>query len=69
MQMTRKRSGKTLVQQLTNICDKCKGLGFIKATRTQCYCILRKFKEGMDTFLLIEKEERKWDTLYMEGVK
>ena len=29
----------------------------------------RKFKDGRDTFLLIEKEERKWDTLYMEGVK
>lgn len=29
----------------------------------------RKFKEGKNTFLLIEKEERKWGTLYMEGVK
>ena len=29
----------------------------------------RKFKDGRDTFLPIEKEERKWDTLYMEGVK
>ena len=29
----------------------------------------RKFKEGKNTLLLIEKEERKWETLYMEGVK
>ncbi len=29
----------------------------------------RKFKEGRNTFLLIEKEERKWETLYIEGVK
>ena len=29
----------------------------------------RKFKEGKNTFLLIEKEERKWEALYMEGVK
>ena len=29
----------------------------------------RKFKEGKNTFLCIEKEERKWGTLYIEGVK
>jgi len=29
----------------------------------------RKFKDGKNTFLLIDKEERKWGTLYMEGVK
>ena len=29
----------------------------------------RKFKEGKNTFLLIEKEERKWETLYIEGLK
>ena len=29
----------------------------------------RKFKDGENTYLLIEKEERKWGTLYMEGVK
>lgn len=25
----------------------------------------RKFKEGKNTYLLIDKEERKWDTPYM----
>ena len=50
VQMTRKRSGKTLVQQLTDDCPSCKGNGFIKSLQTECYSILRKLKE----FLLVE---------------
>ncbi len=50
VQMTRKRSGKTLVQQLTNDCPTCRGSGFIKSLQTECYAILRKLKE----FLLTE---------------
>jgi len=50
VQMTRKRSGKTLVQQLTDDCPTCKGSGFIKSLQTECYSIMRKLKE----FLLTE---------------
>ncbi|MCX5922765.1 MAG: Rne/Rng family ribonuclease [Candidatus Dependentiae bacterium] len=45
VQMTRKRSGKTLVQELTHDCPTCKGSGFIKSLQTECYWILRKVKE------------------------
>lgn len=41
VQMTRKRSGKTLIQQLTHDCYQCKGLGFVKSIQTNCYAILR----------------------------
>ena len=41
VQMTRKRSGKTLVQELTIDCPTCKGSGFVKSLQTQCYIILR----------------------------
>lgn len=43
VQMTRKRSGKTLQQQLTSTCDCCKGLGYLKSTNTIGFGILRKF--------------------------
>lgn len=42
VQMTRKRSGKTLVQTLTDTCPTCMGLGFVKSNLTQAYLILRK---------------------------
>jgi ribonuclease G len=45
VQMTRKRSGKTLVQQLTNNCPTCRGSGFIKSTQTDCYAILQAIKD------------------------
>ena len=45
--MTRKRSGKTLVQQMTQTCPICKGSGFIKSLRTESYLILRAFKEAL----------------------
>ncbi len=51
VQMTRKRSGKTLTQQLMCACPTCKGTGTIKSVKTECYNILRHIK----TELLNEK--------------
>ncbi len=45
VQMTRKRSGKTLTQQLTNTCSCCNGLGVVKSERTESYEILRSIKQ------------------------
>lgn len=45
LQMTRKRSGKTLIQQLMDTCYTCCGLGVVKTVRTIAYSILRKFKD------------------------
>lgn len=42
VQMTRKRSGKTLLQKLTSACDTCHGTGKLKSVRTESYDILRK---------------------------
>ncbi len=42
VQMTRKRSGKTLVQALTDTCPLCTGSGFVKSVPTESYAILRK---------------------------
>lgn len=42
VQMTRKRSGKTLIQQLMDACKRCKGLGVVKSVNTQCSDLLRK---------------------------
>ncbi len=55
VQMTRKRSGKTLIQQLTNKCSNCHGLGFVKSIQNESYTILRKLKEEL------EKKENKGD--------
>ncbi len=44
VQMTRKRSGKTLVQQLTNNCSTCRGSGFVKSLKTECYALLQAIK-------------------------
>lgn len=49
VQMTRKRSGKTLVQQLTVDCSCCKGLGFVKSLQTECYAIMRKLREFLQS--------------------
>lgn len=49
VQMTRKRSGKTLVQQLTVDCSCCKGSGFVKSLQTESYAVLRKLKEFLQT--------------------
>lgn len=45
VQMTRKRSGKTLQAQLTNTCACCNGKGFAKSIATTSYKMLRNFKE------------------------
>ena len=44
VQMTRKRSGKTLVQQLMKDCECCKGLGFVKSLQTESHVLLRNIK-------------------------
>jgi len=51
VQMTRKRSGKTLQQQLTENCHVCKGTGFLKSIQTQCYTILRAIKQKLASHL------------------
>jgi ribonuclease G len=47
VQMTRKRSGKTLLQELTHACPTCKGLGYIKSIQTICYTMLPKIKQEL----------------------
>ena len=47
IQMTRKRTGKTLVHQLMNECPMCHGAGFIKSTNTISCEILKKFYTAM----------------------
>ncbi|MFA6262833.1 MAG: Rne/Rng family ribonuclease [Candidatus Babeliales bacterium] len=44
VQMTRKRSGKTLLQQLTNVCPSCSGCGFVKSIPSISFQVLRNFK-------------------------
>lgn len=44
VQMTRKRSGKTLMRQLTDVCRCCSGLGRLSSVRAESYEILRKIK-------------------------
>lgn len=45
VQMTRKRSGKTLVQQLMERCSQCLGRGVVKSTRMLCNTILMDLKK------------------------
>ena len=45
IQMTRKRSGKTLVQQLTQTCPTCRGSGHIESLQSECFEILQRTKE------------------------
>ncbi|MCA9770182.1 Rne/Rng family ribonuclease [Candidatus Dependentiae bacterium] len=47
VQMTRKRSGKTLVQQLTETCPTCEGSGFIKSVQTQSFTILHAITQEL----------------------
>ena len=49
VQMTRKRSGKTLAQELTNSCQACTGLGFVKSMQTECYALMGNIKEELLT--------------------
>jgi len=46
VQMTRKRSGKTLVRQLTKVCDCCHSYGFVKSVSTVSYEVLQQFKDS-----------------------
>lgn len=50
VQMTRKRSGKTLQQELTHDCKNCHGSGFIRSTQTECFDILRKLEQEVAAF-------------------
>jgi ribonuclease G len=45
VEMTRKRSGKTLMRQLTKECPTCEGTGQIRSDRAICYKILRKIED------------------------
>ncbi len=47
VQMTRKRSGKTLIQQLTDTCPVCDGYGFVKSAQAESYAVLRDFKTDL----------------------
>ncbi|KKP24279.1 MAG: cytoplasmic axial filament protein (Ribonuclease G) [candidate division TM6 bacterium GW2011_GWF2_28_16] len=47
IQMTRKRSGKTLTQQLTNVCTCCNGYGVLKSTQTRSFEILTNCKNDI----------------------
>ena len=47
IQMTRKRSGKTLLQELSEQCTTCKGLGVVRSMQTQCYTLLPKIKREL----------------------
>ncbi|HSW75940.1 MAG TPA: Rne/Rng family ribonuclease [Candidatus Saccharimonadales bacterium] len=49
VQMTRKRSGKTLMRQLTDVCHCCSGLGRLPSVRAESYEILRKLKVEIQT--------------------
>lgn len=47
VQMTRKRSGKTLLDQLTENCPSCSGKGRVKSIATNSFKTLRLFKEEL----------------------
>jgi len=47
VQMTRKRSGKTLLRQLTESCMACKGTGHVKSVRAESYEVLRAIDQKL----------------------
>ncbi len=47
VQMTRKRSGKTLIKELTDICKDCAGTGVTPSVRAESYALLRQLKEDL----------------------
>ena len=55
VQMTRKRSGKTLIQQLMDTCKECRGLGVVKSTNTICSDLLRRFMHDIKSRYKDEK--------------
>ena len=48
VQMTRKRSGKTLIHQLMHQCATCRGLGFVKSVSNEAYTVLRALKQEFE---------------------
>jgi ribonuclease G len=48
VQMTRKRSGKTLLQQMMDNCKHCHGLGTVKTVQTEAYALLRALKSSLE---------------------
>ncbi len=48
VQMTRKRSGKTLTQQLMQTCPTCKGIGHIPSLQTDSFIVLRSLQEELE---------------------
>ncbi len=49
VQMTRKRSGKTLDRQLTDACKECHGTGTVPSIQAQSYKVLRSIKHELDS--------------------
>lgn len=49
VQMTRKRSGKTLIQQMLESCSCCHGSGFVKSVPTEAYMLLRTIKARLSS--------------------
>jgi ribonuclease G len=47
VEMTRKRSGKTLEQQLTHTCATCHGSGYTASVQTDAYAVLRNIKDDL----------------------
>lgn len=47
VQMTRKRSGKTLMQQIMATCACCAGLGMVNSLQTECFHMLRSLEGGL----------------------
>lgn len=47
VQMTRKRSGKTLIKELTDTCKACTGTGVIPSVRAESYALLRHLKQEL----------------------
>lgn len=48
VQMTRKRSGKTLMNELMHACSTCHGLGFVKSVSNESYTILRALEHDLE---------------------
>lgn len=49
VQMTRKRSGKTLSKQLTDECNTCRGTGMVPSVHTESYKVLHKIKQELES--------------------
>lgn len=47
VQMTRKRSGKTLMQQMMEGCPTCHGRGLVKSAQTESFALLRDLRQRL----------------------